>query len=72
MGATLNGRSGQIVRSRVEKEGALAIDNVPILSHNMAEKIARTLDQRLRQKTVIKTDVLVNHFAFFLHEYAHN
>ena len=62
MEVTLNGRSGQIVLFHVEKEDALAIDNVPILYHNMAEKIAKTLGQRLRQKNVIATNVPVNIF----------
>ena len=59
MEATPSGRSGQIVLLNVEEEDAAAIDNVPILCHNMAETIVRTLGQRLRQKTAIKTDAQV-------------
>lgn len=65
MEATPNGRSGQIVLLNVEEENAAVIDNVPILCHNMAEKIAKTLGQQLRQKTVIKTDAQVK-VTFFL------
>ena len=60
MEAIPNGRGGQIVLLHVEEEYAVAIDNVPILCHNMAEKIAVTLGQRLRQETVIQKDVQVN------------
>ena len=56
MEAMPDGRSGQIVLLHVEEEHAVVVDNVPILCHNMAEKIARTLGQQLRQKTVIQTD----------------
>lgn len=65
MEATPNGRSGQIVLLNVEEENAAVIDNVPILCHNMAEKIAKTLGQQLRQKTVIKTDAQVKVTFFY-------
>ncbi len=59
MEATPNGSRGQIVLLNVEEENVAVIDNVPTLCHNMAEKIATTLGQQLRQKTVTKTDAPV-------------
>ena len=60
MEATPLGKIGQIVPLHAEEEIALAIVNAPSLCHNMVEKIVQTLDQRLRQKAVIQTNVQVN------------
>lgn len=54
-----NGEIGRTVPFRAEEGDVFAAENVPALCHQMVGRIARGLDQRLRQKNAINKDVQV-------------
>ena len=54
-----NGEIGLTVPFRAEEGNVFAAENVPALCHQMVERTARGLDQRLRQKNALNKDVQV-------------